>query len=79
MKTLNAAGKYEFVQGDLSVMKGVKSIANEIASKVDKVNYLCMTQGFFSISSKADTEEGIDKKLALHYYSRYSDIARALM
>ena len=78
-KKLNPAGIYEFVQGDLSVMKSVKSIASQIASKVDKINYLCITQGFLSLKSKYDTEEGIDRKLALHYYSRYSRIVKGLM
>ena len=71
MKKSNAQGKYEFVQGDLTLMKGVRSVADEISKKVDKINYLCMSQGMFSLASKDDTEEGIDRKMALHFYSRF--------
>jgi hypothetical protein len=70
MKKVNEAGKYEFVQGDLSLMKGVKGVAAEIAGKVDDINFLCMSQGTVSLKSKDDTEEGIDRKSALHFYSR---------
>jgi len=52
-------------------MKGVKGVATEISSKVEKINYLCMSPGILSFKGKDDTEEGIDRKLALHYYSRF--------
>jgi len=70
MKKANEAGKYEFIQGDLSLMKGVKSVATEIAGKVEDINFLCMSPGTASLKGKDDTEEGIDRKLALHFYSR---------
>jgi hypothetical protein len=52
-------------------MKGVRSVADEISKKVDKINYLCMSQGQLSMTSKDDSDEGIDKKMALHFYSRF--------
>lgn len=70
MKKKNSAGTYEFVQGDLTLMKGVKSVATEIATKVDGINFLCMSPGMLSLKGKDDTEEGIDRKMALHYYAR---------
>ena len=70
MKKSNNAGTYEFVQGDLTLMKGVKSVATEIASKFDRINFLCMSPGMLSLKGKDDTEEGIDRKMALHYYAR---------
>jgi hypothetical protein len=79
MKRLNGAGKYEFIKGDLMLMSGVKSVAQEIASKVDRVHFLCMSPGIFSLDSKDDTSEGIDRKLALHYYARLSSLATLLI
>jgi NAD(P)-dependent dehydrogenase (short-subunit alcohol dehydrogenase family) len=70
MKTFNAGGKYEFVQGDLTLMKSVKGVVNEISNKVDKINYIVMSPGILSFKGADDTEEGIDRKLALHYYAR---------
>lgn len=71
MKSVNSAGKYEFVQGDLTLMKGVRSVVAEISGKVDKINFFCMTQGVATLKTKDDTEEGIDTKFALHFYSRF--------
>jgi NAD(P)-dependent dehydrogenase (short-subunit alcohol dehydrogenase family) len=71
MKKHNSNGKYEFIQGDLSLMKGVRGVAAEIAGKVDEINYLCMSQGIMTMKTKDDTEEGIDRKMSLHFYSRY--------
>jgi short-subunit dehydrogenase len=70
LKKVNAGGKYEFVQADLTLMKNVKGVAQEILSKVDKINYLCMSPGITSFKGKDDTEEGIDRKVALNYYAR---------
>jgi len=71
MKKHNGNGKYEFIQGDLSLMKGVRGVAAEIAGKVEGINYLCMSQGIMSLKTKDDTEEGIDRKMSVHFYSRY--------
>jgi len=70
MKKVNAAGKYEFVQGDLTMMKNVRSVATEVSGKVDKINYLCMSPGVLTLKGQDDTDEGIDRKMALHFYSR---------
>lgn len=79
MKKFNSKGKYEFVQGDLTLMKGVRSVVDEISSKVDKINYLCMSQGTLSMAKKDDTDEGIDKKMALHFYSKLVPGLQGLM
>ena len=70
MTKANGAGKYEFMQTDLSLMKNVKNIAAEISKKVECINFLCMSPGIATFAIKDDTEEGIDRKLALHFYTR---------
>jgi hypothetical protein len=70
LKRSNSSGNYEFVQADLTLMKNVEQVAREITSKVEKINYLCMSQGISSMKIRDDTEEGIDRKMALHFYSR---------
>jgi len=70
MTSINPAGKYEFVQGDLSLMSSCKAVAKELASKVDKVNFLVLTAGMLGLG-KNDTSEGNDMKLSLDFYSRH--------
>ncbi|KAI0796240.1 NAD(P)-binding protein [Irpex lacteus] len=62
--------QHEFVECDVSLMKNVRKTTTELVQRLPKVNYLVLSQGI--ITTRADkTEEGIDKKLALHYYSRW--------
>ncbi|KAF8148060.1 hypothetical protein B0H34DRAFT_669066 [Crassisporium funariophilum] len=60
----------EFVQCDATSMKNVHSACQAILSRHSKINYLVMSPGFISFSGRDETSEGIDKKLAVHYYAR---------
>ena len=65
-----AEPQYEFVECDASLMKNVRKTAEELVQCLPKVNFLVLSQG--GLTTKAErTEEGIDKTLALHYYSRW--------
>jgi hypothetical protein len=77
MTSLNPAGKYEFVQGDLSLISSVRAVAKEVARKVDKVNFLVLTAGMLGLG-KNDTSEGNDMKLSLDFYSRYDSPGRSV-
>lgn len=68
----------EFVQCDATLMKNVQSAAQDILSRHPKINYLVMSQGFMTLSARDETTEGIDKKLAVHYYSRWKFISDLL-
>ncbi|KAG8946189.1 hypothetical protein FRC04_012044 [Tulasnella sp. 424] len=69
--------KYEFVQCDATLMKNVVKAAEEVKHKIGeadgktKLNYLVLSQGIGSLTPLDPTSEGIDKKLALHFYSRW--------
>lgn len=62
---------HEFVKCDATLMKEVKRASDEILARHRKINFLVMSPGYFSSSGRDETEEGIDKKLAVHYYSRW--------
>jgi NAD(P)-dependent dehydrogenase (short-subunit alcohol dehydrogenase family) len=70
-QSLNADSKTSFIKSDVSLLKNVDQACREIAQKEKKVNLLFMTMGYFTMNGeRAETEEGLDRKLALHYYSR---------
>lgn len=69
---------HEFVQCDATLMKNVHSASEQILTKHPKINYLVMSPGFFSSSGRDETSEGIDKKLAVHYYARWKFIDELL-
>ncbi|KAJ2922943.1 hypothetical protein H1R20_g14109, partial [Candolleomyces eurysporus] len=69
---------HEFVKCDATLMKNVKSASEEILARHSKINYLIMSPGFFTTSGRDETPEGIDKKLAVHYYGRWKFIDQLL-
>jgi short-subunit dehydrogenase involved in D-alanine esterification of teichoic acids len=69
---------HEFVKCDATLMKNVKAASEEILARHSKINYLIMSPGFFTTSGRDETSEGIDKKLAVHYYARWKFIDQLL-
>lgn len=64
----------EFVECDVSSMKNVQQATEKILEKHKKINYLILTPGFMTLQGYNPTSEGIDKKLAVHYYGRWKFI-----
>ncbi|KAF9560803.1 NAD(P)-binding protein [Agrocybe pediades] len=76
-----AGVKREFIQCDATLMKNISATTKEILSRYSKINYLVMTTGIMTLGGRDETTEGIDKKLAVHYYTRWkflSDLLPAL-
>ncbi|TRM70625.1 hypothetical protein BD626DRAFT_449240 [Schizophyllum amplum] len=63
-----------FVSCDVSLMRNVHTAARDILALpgVDKINYLVLTTGYLTLRGRDETEEGIDRKLAAHYYARWT-------
>ncbi|KZW02321.1 NAD(P)-binding protein [Exidia glandulosa HHB12029] len=63
--------KYEFVKCDVSSMRNVGIVTRDLASRLDKINYLVLSTGLLSLAGRRPTEDGVDYKIAVHYYSRF--------
>ncbi|KAJ7613093.1 hypothetical protein FB45DRAFT_759386 [Roridomyces roridus] len=63
--------KHEFVECDVSLMKNVRRTAGELLTRFPKVNFLALSTGLLTLDGRNETEEGIDRKLAVHYYGRW--------
>lgn len=71
--------QYDFIQCDASLLKNVVAAANEAKGKISgPLNYLVVCPGIFHFKGFAPTSEGIDIKLALHFYSRWKVGAEVL-
>ncbi|KAG9046095.1 hypothetical protein FS837_005082 [Tulasnella sp. UAMH 9824] len=76
--------KYEFVECDATLMKNVVKAAEEVKHKIgdadgkSKLNYLVLSQGIMTMNGFNPTSEGIDKKMALHFYSRWKFVDELL-
>ncbi|KAF5370546.1 hypothetical protein D9757_010138 [Collybiopsis confluens] len=73
-KPTQPLAKHEFLSCDVTLMRNVRSVSEEIRSRVQKVNFLMMSPGYMTTSGRNETEEGIDRKLAVHYYARWTFI-----
>ncbi|KAI8259978.1 putative oxidoreductase [Colletotrichum sp. SAR11_239] len=61
----------EFRQLDASSMKLIKQHTESYkSSHAPKIDLLVLTQGILTTAGRTETSEGIDRKMALHYYGR---------
>lgn len=70
-KPAGTDAQHEFVECDVSLMRNVRRTALELSQRLDRINFLVMSPGIMTMQGRTDTEEGIDVKLALHYYARW--------
>ncbi|KAJ7648986.1 NAD(P)-binding protein [Mycena polygramma] len=70
-KPIAPGAKHEFVECDATLMKNVHRVAGELRARLPRINFLALTPGVLTLNGRNETEEGIDRKLAVHYYARW--------
>lgn len=61
---------FKFMKCDAMLLSNVKSCAEELAKAGNPIDTLVLTQGIASVNGHTPTSEGIEQKLAIHYYGR---------
>ena len=61
-------GSIKFKPRDFSLVANAKSLAKSVSD----IDYLIITAGMMRIGGRRDTAEGLDDKMALHYFSRFA-------
>jgi len=61
---------HQFIPCDAFLLKNVQETTKQIQSITKDIDVLVLTQGMATIQGRTETKEGIDQKLALHYFSR---------
>ncbi|KAF0685258.1 Aste57867_22820 [Aphanomyces stellatus] len=74
MQTVYPEGTFRFLAVDSFLLANIRGLAASVPS-LDK---LVLTQGMATIQGYTPTSEGIDQKLALHYYGRMAFIQEFL-
>ncbi|OCL09270.1 NAD(P)-binding protein [Glonium stellatum] len=67
---LSPESVFIFIQKDVSLLKNVDSVCEEIQNQEQKVDLLFMSQGYLTFAGRNETVEGVDTILSLRYYSR---------
>ncbi|KAL4902333.1 hypothetical protein BDW74DRAFT_186876 [Aspergillus multicolor] len=70
IKTLNPEARATFLQSDISLLRNVDNVCEEIKKQEEKLNILFMTPGYMTLKGRDETLEGLDRKFVLHYYAR---------
>ncbi|KAL0567311.1 hypothetical protein V5O48_014680 [Marasmius crinis-equi] len=70
--------KHEFVQCDVTLMENVQKTTSELLSQLPKINFLVLSPGYSTMKNRDETPEGIDRKMAVHYYARWKFINNLL-
>ena len=65
------AGPFEFIKCDVSLMRNIQQTTSVLSQRIPKLNFLVLSPGLMSTRGRTETPEGIDVKLALHYYGRW--------
>ncbi|KAF8894863.1 hypothetical protein CPB85DRAFT_1257403 [Mucidula mucida] len=72
--------KRKFVYCDAFLMRNIVATCNELKTRVPegKMNFLVLSAGYFRITGRDETEEGLDKLLVMRYYCRFKFISELL-
>ncbi|KAL0564132.1 hypothetical protein V5O48_017923 [Marasmius crinis-equi] len=70
----SAEAKHEFVPCDVTLMENVQNTTRELLSRIPRINFLVLSTGYTTMKERDETSEGIDRKMAVHYYARWKFI-----
>ncbi len=70
--------QFEFIPCDCFQISNIKKFTDDYAKKNDTLDVLVLTQGIGTFQGRTETSEGIDQKLALHYFGRFAFIDNLL-
>ncbi|PSK36676.1 hypothetical protein B9Z65_1859 [Elsinoe australis] len=59
-----------FIKADVTLLRNVDEVCDQILQKEKKLNILFLSAGFMSMRGRTETSEGLDKKMAINFYSR---------
>jgi NAD(P)-dependent dehydrogenase (short-subunit alcohol dehydrogenase family) len=77
MKGLGGSG-HEFKGADLFLLSNAQRFAEEYAATHPSLDVLVLSQGMATLQGRTETPEGIDQKLALHFYGRMAFVEALL-
>ncbi|TFK90028.1 NAD(P)-binding protein [Polyporus arcularius HHB13444] len=70
-KPTKPEAKHEFVSCDVFLMRNIQATTASFRERLPKINFLVLSPGLANLRGRDETVEGIDKRLGLHYYTRW--------
>ncbi|MCJ1250458.1 hypothetical protein MMC30_007686 [Trapelia coarctata] len=78
LETLNPQGTFNFIQSEISLIRNVDAVCNEIKGKEKKMDLVFLSPGFLTFAGRQETVEGIDTLASLRIYARFRIIHNLL-
>jgi len=70
LELLNPQATFVFIETEISLIKNVDKVSDEIKSKEEKLDILFMSPNYLSLGGRQESSEGIDIPHCLRYYTR---------
>ena len=70
LKLLNPEGSATFIQKDITLIRSVDQVCADLRTREPLINALFLTAGYMTLKGRKESEEGLDQKMAVNYYSR---------
>ncbi|KAE9404725.1 hypothetical protein BT96DRAFT_955518 [Gymnopus androsaceus JB14] len=77
LRPTSPSAKHEFLACDVTLMKNVQRTTQELLSRTSRINFLVMSPGFLTLSGRDETEEGINKLLAMFIHGLVPALVQA--
>ncbi|KAJ4475601.1 NAD(P)-binding protein [Lentinula aciculospora] len=65
---------HEFISSDVSLISNVHKTTADLVQRLHQIDYLVLSCGVLILAGRNETSEGLDDKMALSYYSRWTFI-----
>ncbi|KAF5380803.1 hypothetical protein D9757_007126 [Collybiopsis confluens] len=65
---------HEFIASDVSLISNVHKLTKDLLKRLPRIDYLVLSPGVLVFVGRKETKEGLDEKMALSYYSRWTII-----
>ncbi|KAJ3105745.1 hypothetical protein HDU97_007565 [Phlyctochytrium planicorne] len=63
-------GKVDYDVVDMTLLKEARAFGERLSQKEQRLDHLIVSSGIMRVQGRVETVEGMDEKMAVHYYSR---------
>ena len=78
LQSINPNGDFTFIEADVSLLKNVDSVCEQIKKQVSSIDLLFTSQGYISFVGRENNADGLDNSISLRYYGRIRFIQNLL-
>jgi NAD(P)-dependent dehydrogenase (short-subunit alcohol dehydrogenase family) len=78
LQSTNPNGDFTFLEADVSLIKNIDAVCEQIKKQVSSIDLLFTSQGYLSFVGRENNADGLDNSISLRYYGRIRFIQNLL-